>query len=209
MSNIVVDLFAEDRAHEDFIKSMLSRLAVGLQVSVVINVRTARGGHGRAIDELSRYQTDMRRGILDSEIPDLLVVAIDANSRAFTDARNDIKGKLKPPFEDRTVFACPDPHIEKWYMADLDSFFEVVGTRPTLGGKKCKRDWYKDVLAKAVVDAGHPATLGGIEFARDIVSAMDLYRAGKADNSLKHFLDDTEAALKRLGSTVAVQGSSD
>jgi len=52
------------------------------------------------------------------------------------------------------------------------------------------------MLAEAVADAGHPATLGGIEFARELVDAMNFYRAAKADSSLKHFLDEATARFK-------------
>lgn len=54
------------------------------------------------------------------------------------------------------------------------------------------------ILSKAIVDAGHPNTLGGIEFAQELVASMDLYRAAKNEASLKHFLDDTIAHLKTL-----------
>jgi hypothetical protein len=37
--------------------------------------------------------------------------------------------------------------------------------------------------------------LGGIEFAEDLVASMDLYRAGKNEKSLKHFVDDLRAGL--------------
>ena len=91
--------------------------------------------------------------------------------------------QLKP----RTVIACPEPHIERWYLADPESFRTVVGFRPNPGRKKCDRGRYKQMLAQAVVKGGFPPTLGGVEFAPDIVDAMDLYRAGRAEHSLKDF----------------------
>jgi hypothetical protein len=54
------------------------------------------------------------------------------------------------------------------------------------------------MLANAVAQAGHPPTLGGIEFAADIVAAMDLYRAGKSEKSLKSFVDSATALLRSL-----------
>jgi hypothetical protein len=39
-------------------------------------------------------------------------------------------------------------------------------------------------------------TLGGIEFAEEIVECMDLYRAGKDEPSLKHFIDELRSALR-------------
>lgn len=94
--------------------------------------------------------------------------------------------------------ACPDPHVERWYLADPESFKEVVGHQPTIGKKKCVRDYYKNALANAVRKAGHPATLGGIEFAQELVERMDLYRAGKNERSLKAFVDDLRGRLRTL-----------
>ena len=84
-------------------------------------------------------------------------------------------------------------------MADPDSFRKVVGVRPQPGKRKCERELYKAMLSKAISQGGHPPTLGGIEFAREIVDAMDLYRAGKSEASLRHFVDDARGVLKRLG----------
>jgi hypothetical protein len=74
----------------------------------------------------------------------------------------------------------------------------VVGVTPVVAQEKCERDYYKSVLAKAVIDAGHPPTLGGIEFAPELIEAMDFFRAGKTDNSLKHFLGELNAFFKRV-----------
>jgi hypothetical protein len=94
--------------------------------------------------------------------------------------------------------ACPDPHFERWYLADPDSFKAVVGRSPMLGKKKCARNHYKDALARAVRQAGHPPTLGGIEFARELVARMNLYHAGRNDRSLKAFLEDLRGRLRLL-----------
>ncbi len=83
-------------------------------------------------------------------------------------------------------------------MADPDSFHQVVGTRPTPGRKTCERGRYKAMLAKAVHDAGHPSTLGGVEFAAELADAMDLYRAGRNEKSLGRFLDDARHGIRAL-----------
>jgi hypothetical protein len=93
--------------------------------------------------------------------------------------------------------ACPDPHVERWYLADPASFQVVVGRRPKVGKKKCARDHYKDLLSTAIQQAGYPATLGGIEFAPELVEGMDLYRAKKNDHSLGALLDDLRNQLRR------------
>lgn len=96
------------------------------------------------------------------------------------------------------VVACPDPHVERWYMADPASFSEVVGMQVRPGKKKCDRGQYKDALARAVRAGGHPTTLGGVEFGTDLVEAMDVYRGGKNEKSLKHFVDGLRAQLARV-----------
>ena len=125
-----------------------------------------------------------------------MIVGIDGNCTSFARKRTEILDAVKPVLSERVVVACPDPHVERWYLADPDTFRSVVGHRPAPGRKKCVRDHYKGLLARAIRQAGHPATLGGIEFARELVEAMDLYRAGRADRSLKAFVDELRAGLR-------------
>lgn len=197
---VVADLFVEDRAHEAFLVPMLLRVARQEKVAVAPRVRSARGGHGRAVRELKLYQELVRRGAGSAACPDLLIVGTDCNCMPFAKKRSEIRGATTPPFSDRLVVACPDPHVERWYLADPDSFKTVVGHGPTVGRKKCARDHYRNALLQAVRRAGHPPTLGGIEFARELVDGMDLYRAGKNDRSLKAFLDDLTNMLRALQS---------
>ena len=151
------------------------------------------------MSELAIYQKSVEQGVAGMTMPDVLIVGIDSNCTSVGRARTAIRENIAPAFRDRTAIACPDPHVERWYVADPESFANVVGARPRLPRrKKCERGRYKAVLARAVVKAGHPPTLGGIEFAREIVEAMDLYRAGKAERSLKLFLDEATARLRSL-----------
>jgi hypothetical protein len=203
-SQTVVDLFAEDRAHEELLVPMVLRVARAEGRPARVRARSVRGGHGRAIAEYVQYQKLLKAGLVDPS-PDIIVVAIDGNSSTFTKKRQEIEKNTRAENRDRVVSACPDPHIERWFMADPDSFHAVVGYRPTVGRKKCVRDHYRHLLATAVREAGHPVTLGGLEFATPLVQAMDLYRAGKSDASLKAFLDDLGGKL-RLRSQVATAG---
>src|SRR5262249_31749437 len=148
-----VDLFAEDRAHEQLLCPLTERLARDHARPVQIRVRSARGGHGRALAELKLYQQGMLKGIGGERIPDLLVVAIDANCKSYAAAQREIQETLTEEFRGRAVAACPDPHIERWYLADLDTFHQVVGIRPSFGEQKCERGVYKQLLAEAVIEA--------------------------------------------------------
>ena len=193
-----IDLFAEDRGHEELLKPLLERVAREQGKDVRVSVRSARGGHGRAITELKLYQKSILKGIGGEALPDVLVVAIDGNCAGFASAQKTIRDALADEFQDRTVGASPDPHIERWYLADRTAFHQVVGITPNVGKLKCERDVYKRLLADAVTAAGHPPTLGGIEFARELAEAMDFFRAGKSDSSLKHFLEGVVARFKPL-----------
>lgn len=193
----VADLFVEDRAHEEFLKAMLTRISKEEGRMITVRIRSARGGHGRALKEFSLYQKSVLKASSDMGMPDLLFVAIDANCKRLNSARKEIEAHIDPPFQNRTIIACPDPHIERWYLADPDTFFKVVGIRPKAQKKKCDRDRYKAILSKAIVDAGHPPTLGGIEFAREIVDSMDLYKCSKADKALKDFIQFTRQAIRQ------------
>ena len=193
---VVIDLFVEDRAHEALLRPIVARLAREESITIRDRVISGRGGHGRAIEEFKLYQR--AASSLERISAHLVVVAIDGNCSSWAAKRHEIESVAMMAVADRLITACPDPHIERWYLADPDSFHQVVGWRPQVGREKCERGHYKRLLDRAIGNGGHPPTLGGIEFATELVDAMDLYRAGRAAASLKAFLDDLRAALRRL-----------
>ena len=194
---IVIDLFAEDRAHQDLLEPLVERVARAEGKRVRLRVRSARGGQGVALTEFRTYQHAILGG-MGGDLPDIVVAVIDANCRPAAAARQRIVRALRPPFAGLCIPACPDPHIERWYLADLQAFHEVVGHTPGVPKAKCERDLYKQILAQAVVEAGHPATLGGIEFARELAEAIDFERAGRSAKSLKRFVDELKGRLRLL-----------
>jgi len=194
MTERAFDLFVEDRAHEALLSALIQRIAAEERFEPSLHVRSGRGGHGRALSELEIYQRAVVKGA--AGLPDLIVVAIDANCTSFNQARHQIADRIEPKLRDRAIIACPDPHIERWFMADPPSFREVIGRQPKLGKLKCERDLYKQILVQTIRDSGQITTLGGIEFAQDLVGAMDLYRAGKSEPSLGSFVDDLRRALR-------------
>ena len=82
-------------------------------------------------------------------------------------------------------------------MADPEGFALAVGATPPTKKRKCGRDTYKAILRNTIHQAGHPAPLGGIEFAAELVERMNLFQAGKSDKSLKAFTDEMKSALIR------------
>ncbi|MEW6347837.1 MAG: hypothetical protein AB1646_02145 [Thermodesulfobacteriota bacterium] len=190
-----VDLFVEDSAHEHFLRGLVLRLSEDEAKCIAVHVRCATGGHGRVLKELKTWLKLFERGAVPA--PELIVAALDANCSQFHSKRREILDTVPPELRSRVVAACPDPHVERWYMADEASFHRVVGSAPSIKKEKCERDYYKNALAHAVRMAGHPPALGGVEFARELAEQIDLYRASKADASLGAFLDDFRAALRR------------
>jgi hypothetical protein len=82
-------------------------------------------------------------------------------------------------------------------MIDSVAFEKVIGPAPAIGKVKCEKSLYKSKLAQAAVSAGQVVTLGGVEFARELVAALDWYRAGKADAAFKRFTDNLKHAFQR------------
>ena len=195
---LIVDLFVEDVAHEAFVSALARRIAREEQVTLSVQARSARGGHPRALEEFGTYQALVEKGALASPAPDLVVVVLDGNCTTSRKKRTEIQNVTRPSLVDRVVAACPNPHVERWFLADPDSFHRVVGYRPVLGREKCERDYYKRLLANAIRRGSQLATLGGIEFAAELVEAMDLYRAGRGDSSLKAFVGDLRGSIRAI-----------
>ncbi len=186
-------LFGEDLGHERFLTALLERIAREEGVEILITSGNARGGHGRALSELRLHQRAiMSRG----GAPDLLVVAIDANCESWGKARDGILRIIDVHTFPAHVLAVPDPHIERWYLADPEALKAAVEANVTLTRRKCDREAYKRLLINALRDSGHPVTLGGAEFAKVIVAEMDLFRAGKNEPSLKHFVGAARGIMK-------------
>ena len=194
ISHVTVDLFVEDRAHEALVGALVQRIAREEMIEATVRIRSARGGHARALQGLRLYQTLVEQRQFDDP-PELIVAAIDGNCATFRKKRTEIENATRAAFKDRLVAACPDPHVERWYLADPDSFYEIVGYRPSVGRRKCERHHYKRLLANAIRRGDHPPTLGGIEFALELANGMDLYRAGKTDSSLRTFVDELRAKV--------------
>lgn len=193
---LVVDLFVEDRAHEEFVGAIVRRIARQENRQIQLRVRAARGGYPRVLSELDLYQKMAISGLATIGLPDILVVAADANCHGLLAKKKAIRRRLKTELKDRTVLAVPDPHVERWYLSDPQVFKQVVGVQPRAEQRKCERKRYKQMLAKAVRDGGHPAILGGIEFAKELADNMDFHRAGRAEPGFKQFVSDAVSAFK-------------
>lgn len=105
-----ISLFTEDTGHEEFLLPLLQRIADQYEVSVVLKPLSVRGGYGKVAEELEEYVQEIieyREGI-----PDLLLVATDANCQGFIERRKKLQ-KTVEPIRDQVIFAVPDPHVER------------------------------------------------------------------------------------------------
>jgi hypothetical protein len=193
---INVSLFVEDSGHEKIIGALLNRYQSHFKIQIQVHYRNVRGGHGTALTELKEFLRDMKRGVVD--VPDLLIVGIDANCKGYIEARREIVELVTKAERDPiTIYAIPDPHVERWLLLDSAAFKEVLGKGCKAPDQKCERGRYKRALADAVREAGLLPLLGGLEHAEDIIKALDLVRVKAADASIRHFLDALEAQFKR------------
>jgi hypothetical protein len=191
---VQVDLFCEDEAHDAFLRGLVIRLCKEYNRRPRLGQRKPLGGHGRVLNELKLYNRAVEKGF--EEIPDILVVGIDANCSGFNQAKNAVSSCLGTEAASFSVLATPDPHVEKWFFLDPNAFRSVVGSSPSISWNKCERYYYKNALKQACREAGQPTTLDGIEFAEEIIQNMDLYRAGQKDNGFRILVSDLSAALK-------------
>lgn len=185
--------FGEDFAHRQVIGALIGRVAAELGIEVEVDWRNARRGHGQVVRELREYLRDISK---QGNLPDLVVIATDANCKGMVERSRQMPTDKSPV---PAVLAVPDPHIERWLLLDGAAFKEALGQGCQAPDLKCSRDRYKETLIRAIVNAGVTPSLGGIEFAEDIVSAMNLQRAANADPSLHRFLDDLRRALRGEG----------
>lgn len=199
MGSIHIGYFLEDIAQQRFICALVERVASGLGLSpteLCHDVRNATGGEGQTISSLRAF---LRRwGRTPDASFDLLVVAIDGNCRTYSRQRAEIV-RLMSQANYRGAFACavPNPHVERWYIADPIGFQQAVAGPgpPSVPRYKCERARYKKALSDALREAGLEAPLGGAEYGDEIAQQIDLQRAGRSDTSFKHFRDDVRQAL--------------
>jgi hypothetical protein len=179
-----IALLVEDYAHQQVIGALVERFAQQYGICVRLDWRNARQGYGRVVQELKEYLRDLERQ--GGPLPDVIIVATDANCKGLNERTQDLSEVQAPA---RMIFAIPDPHIERWLLLDGHAFKAVFGRGCDAPDLRCSRDRYKQRLIEEIRAADIMPSLGGIEFADDIVIAMDFHRACTADRSLKRFLD--------------------
>ena len=188
-------LFAEDLGHEYMLRPLVERCFRERNITVTVRVYNARGGRGKVITELGQFIRDIRVGQI--KVPDVVVTALDSNCTTYRNRRREVE-RVVGDLSIKTVYAIPDPHIERWMMLDSEAFKKVLGKgcRPPRG--KCDRDRFKKELARAITEADKKPLIGGFEYAEDLVYHMDFARMGKEDRSFKCFLDELDSKIRQM-----------
>lgn len=190
-----VSFFGEDEGHRAFLVPLIERIASEYHVPVAVREYSVRGGFGKVENELAEYVRDLLR--FEEDLPDLVVVATDANCSGFRRRRKKLEETVER-IKDRVVCAIPDPHIERWMLIDAAAFKAVLGKPCSAPDQKCGRDRYKKLLLQAVRESGVTPLLGGMEHAEDIVHNMDLSPTSKADD-LGNFLQELHTRFRLWG----------
>ena len=194
--------FLEDLMQERLIQAVIRRVAQDSgrhPRSLNIYSRNAAGGVAAAMGALKRYVIEVGRG---TEVrPDLLVIAIDGDCDGPEARRQQILDLIAdlgaPPC---VAIATPDPYVERWYLLDPGAIRRSIGHGPAARRvpPRCSHEVYKLLLEDTIVEAGAAPVLGGYEYADDIVSEMDLYRAGMVDPAFNRFIHDLRACIAAL-----------
>ena len=199
MGEIRIGYFLEDIGQERFLTALVNRVAreMGLPFRRLRHeVRNATGGRGVVLDELRRFLRDVSH---ERQWPfALLVVAIDGDCHSYREIRDAIRTIVEQSgYPGPMICAVPNPHIERWYLADPRGLQQVleVGSIPKVPTYKCERGRYKQALRDAIRQTGIIAPLGGLEYGADIAETLDLYAVCKADVGFKHFVDELRARL--------------
>lgn len=190
---VEIAAFVEDVAHQSFLDALLRRMSVDFDVAIHTDWRNTRRGHGAVLRELREFMRDLPR--YRAVPPDLVLVATDANCKGLRERRRHI-GEYTQDFALPTICAIPDPHIERWLLLDSAAFKQVFGRGCDAPDCKCERDRYKKMLADAIKATGISPSLGGVEFAEDIVLAMDLDRVATLDTSLGTLIEELRGVFR-------------
>lgn len=194
-----IDLYCEDRGHEQFARALISRLAGPLSLHPKVENPSGRGGHGRALSQLRAWQkAKAKERALGQPSPELVILLIDANCEGWSQVHRKLSELIDPELFPLVTVGCPDPHIERWCFADPAAVSKVFGVAAPADPGKCERLLYKRLLRSTIKSAGRRPLTGEMEYAPDLVAEMDLYRAGKSQPSLGHFIADLTAAFKQL-----------
>lgn len=202
VGKVMIAYFLEDIAHEKFLRALVARVAQETGLSnddLMEDVRNATGGSPRAFRELERFLADVQSKSINPY--QILIVAIDSNCDKYIEVRKRITGIINGAnYNSPVVLAIPNPYIERWYVMDPQAFKSATGATVVakLPRKHRQRVSYKKIIRDALLTAGIRSTLGGAEYGEKVARQIDLYKAGKADNSFGRFVHSLKTEMSKF-----------
>lgn len=196
-----IGVFVEDEAHELLLVPLLRRLADMERVGVEVHTRSARGGAAVALTAARQYARDL--AAQTEPFLDVLVVAVDGNCSGYVNRRDEIQRAVGERYAGDVIAAAPDPHVERWYLADPRAPSLALGRdfSAEVPAYKCERKRYKQALVEAFRQVNVEPPVGGIEYGEDIALAMDLDVACRL-RDFDRFVTDVRGAFRtRRGSS--------
>ena len=178
---------------------MIDRIVADLDIDARSRAVSAHGGIPTMRAALSNHLGLAATG--KSAALDILLVAQDANRRGFSAVSGELRDILENGgYHGAIVLAIPDPYIEVWYLADPQSLQTLLGAARALRtpGRGSRGRQYKVELRRVFAESGRDISSGNAEFATEIVSVMNLYRAGRNVPSLGNFINELRSALNQF-----------
>jgi hypothetical protein len=104
------------------------------------HILSARGGLPKMHFEFGEFLRDLGKG--RGDLPDLLLVVLDANCLGYNDRKQVMNRVLETHarFKQIVSYGIPDPHIERWMLVDESAFRTVFGRGCTLPALRCAKD---------------------------------------------------------------------
>ena len=180
-----ISLFVEDQVHELFILTLTQRLADRHHVKINLTFYNVRGGRGKVMRALKKYQQDLQSNRED--LPDLIIVGTDSNCKGLSERETEIS-QVTSDLGDLIITMIPEPHIERWLLLDSEAFKTVFGKGCPVPDQKCERDRYKNMLLNAIYQATMTPPIDSIERVAELVYAMNFQRMERSDRSVRRFL---------------------
>lgn len=191
---LIYAYFYEDSGHTGLIGGLVKRVAQDMGVDLEERPVVTKGGSGRVMEELQAYVRDIERG--RSTRPDLLVVALDADTVGEQERRRRVKEVLQPlaglPC---LVVAVPRPHVEKWYLLDSQALKNLFGQPiQPLSITSDKPDYYKKELGELAARVG--SAMGMLEWGGEIAARMSLQPGHLGCDDFERFIRDLRGCLR-------------
>ena len=201
-------LFCEDSFHEAFIVPLALRIAREVGIQIQCKIRTSRGGLPRMAGELVTLLRNVET--MKETLPSALIIVADGNCKGVMGRRKEFSSEqLISQLGERVVYAVPNPHIERWMMVDPRAFKKVFGKGcRALPAVKCVKGEYKRILREEFRNADFVPALGGREYASEIVEAMDIDSASRADSAFSDCVKSLRGLMNRLKTIARVEDAS-